>query len=136
MNDTEKAKMGRLMTYLNQDFHNWKRELREHAAAEGRQVWDEPTEKDYCAKRLSISYESFNRWKNMRNPISDINVLRIAIQLRDTEPLRIWGFNAVPEDLWEILVRLPDTEPAERRKIMNILANNDETGKSLVNSWA
>jgi hypothetical protein len=136
MKDTEKIKMQELMLYLNRDFVAWKEAYKQNQQAEGKLVWVEPTEKDYCTQRLNISYESFNRWKNMRNPISDINVLRLAITLRDTEPLRIWGFSAVPEDLWDILVRLPETAPEERARIMKILSAGEESGNALVGSWA
>lgn len=129
MDSADRAKLEELMAWLLQDFKTWKVE-EEQRAAESKdsptawELWQINTvitEKDYCAKRLGVPYESFNRWKNGHSPISPINILRIAINLRNTKPLEIFGFDPVAPDLWDILIELPRTSDTDRAVIRRIL---------------
>jgi hypothetical protein len=126
MNSEERKKTEALLKYLHEDFENWRRERKEAAGTDTKQLWEEVTEKTYCIERLHIPYESFNRWKRLMSPVSEINLLRIALSLRDTRPLEIYGFPTVDPALWEILVSLPSAAPEDRAAILRILEQRKE----------
>ena len=118
MNEIEKQNTQKLMEYLHTDFVAW----RDQREAEQSGLWNDPvTEKDWCLQRLGVAYESFNRWKNGHSPVGSLNALRIAIHIGNQRPLEIMGFDPVPADLWDILVSLPNADPADREAIRAIL---------------
>lgn len=129
MNDLERRNTLALMQYLHADFETWKK------GEEAKQIglWNPPiTEKDYCNKRLGVPYVSFNHWKLGDNPVGKLNALKIAVSLGDPKPLEIMGFDPIPEDLWDIVVRLPATDPERRAKIRSILQGGERQALSLV----
>lgn len=130
MNEQDKTKA--LMEFLYKDFQHWKQQQLDHAHALGQQIWGDIDEKQYCSERLHVPYESFNRWKNRNTPVSEINLLRIAISLGDEEPLRIYGFDPLPRDLWDILVRLPQTQPEDRKAIRRIVTQTEDRTNVMV----
>ena len=126
MYSEQELKTKALMDYLYKDYQQWKAAEREAAHARGELIWNDPDEKEYCTTRLHVPYESFNRWKNRNTPVSEINLLRIAISLGDETPFRIYGFAPLPRDLWDILVRLPSAEPQDLKAIRSVLPHEDQ----------
>ena len=120
MNEQEQ-KTQQLMDFIYADFQVWKQTKIADAHERGEKLWEDPDVKTYCYKRLGVPPESLSRWTNRLSPVGPMNLLKIAIALGDETPLRIFGFDPLPADLWGILTRLPSATPEERQRIQAIL---------------
>jgi hypothetical protein len=129
----KKRKTVELIEYLYQDYRQWRDSLILSAEQRGEKIWEEPDLKRYCAERLQgLPYESFMRWKAQHTPVSEVNLLRIALALGETKPLEIYGFEALPRELWAVVVNYSKADPDQRKRVRSILEGcNNEVVQSV-----
>jgi hypothetical protein len=121
MNQKDENMMRELVQWFSEDYKRWIEEKRATAEREGKELFfTPPTELDYASKRLGVNPASFSRWKNLLNPINEINVLLIAANTGDTRPLEIFGFKSLDPDLQKVIANWKRRAPDERKAMVRI----------------
>jgi Tfp pilus assembly protein PilP len=127
MNRDTQEKMERLIRFLAEDFDQWVAAAKAKAKKEGKELFfTEPPESKYAAERLGVDPASFSRWKSLSNPINETNLLLIAINTQSVEPLRIFNYRTIDDDLQDVIVNWRVRTPEERQKIVHMAMYGSE----------
>lgn len=123
MDQLTKERMSRLS--------EWMRELyREYAKAMLDRTGVAPPEWQFARDVLGTSDFNYFRWRDLKNPISDLNLLMLAINTSDTTPLEIFEKTDLlgDTDVTTIITKWRSLPEGERVRILEIVEEAD-TGR-------
>jgi hypothetical protein len=137
----ETKRLEALLAYLEEDMRQWtaRRRAQAEAEAEARgkrfMFWDEPTDKDYAQQRLGVDPGSFSRWKMKYTLPNEKNALQICKALGTEKPWEILGYQTLPPDAVQIIVRWERMDQ-ETREAIKRLAGAPQKSSSVISSPA
>ena len=83
---------------------------------------------------LGVEYNSYARWRDVQNPVSDINLLLIAANTGDVTPLAIFEKEDIlrDRDLVELITRWKSLPVSRREQITELATGEGEAEGSTV----
>ena len=76
---------------------------------------------------LGVEYNSYARWRDVQNPVSDINLLVIAANTGDKTPLEIFEKEDIlnDADLMNVITRWKYLPPSRRDQITELVTDGE-----------
>lgn len=102
----------------------WMRNLyREYAKAMLDRTGIAPTDWQFARDVLGTSDYNYSRWRDLKNPIGDLNLLMLAINTGDMTPLQIFDKTDIlgDSDITAMLVGWRTTPEDDRRRVLEII---------------